>query len=187
MAEIESTTWHGTTILSVRKGKEVVVACDSQVFTGDRTLKSNVSKVRRLGKTVDVIAGFTGSTADAAILFQLLETKHEQNPHQLVRSCVDLAKDWRGDDKLRGIHGMMIIVNSSHAMMITGSGDVLESENGLIGIGVGGPFALSAAKALLDIEALSAKDIAEKAMTIAAEICAYTNSNVVFEIIEIKG
>lgn len=184
MSEMQTTTWHGTTILSVRKGKEVVVVADSQVSIGDLILKSNVSKVRRLGKAGEVIAAFSGSTADAVTLFHLLETKLEASPHQLIRACVDLAKDWRADPVLRGLNAMMTIVNSTHALMITGDGNVLESENGLIGIGVGGPFALSAARALLDVEGLSATEIAEKAMRIAAEICIYTNSNIVVERIE---
>jgi len=183
MAEIESRVWHGTTILSVRKEKEVVVACDGQVSLGDRILKSNVSKVRRLGKG-DVIAGFSGSTADSLALFEHLEANLAQNPHQLIRACVDLSKMWRKDPYLRGLESMMIVVNSTHSLVLTGSGDVLESENGLIGIGAGGPYALSAARALLEIEGLSAKVIAEKAMSIAAEICVYTNSNIVIEGIE---
>jgi ATP-dependent HslUV protease, peptidase subunit HslV len=183
MTEKESIGWRGTTILSVRKGNEVVIAGDGQVSMGNIILKSNVRKVRRLGKG-DVIAGFAGSTADALALFERLETKLEQNPHQLIRACVDLAKDWRRDRYLRRLDAMMAVVNSTHSLILTGTGDVLEPENGIIGIGSGGPYALSAARALLDIEGLSARTIVEKAIGIAAEICVYTNSNIVVESIE---
>ncbi|MBY0500971.1 MAG: ATP-dependent protease subunit HslV [Alphaproteobacteria bacterium] len=175
--------WHGTTILSVRKGNNVVVAGDGQVSMGSIVLKSNVRKVRRLGKG-DVIAGFAGSTADALALFERLEVKLEQNPHQLVRACVDLAKDWRRDRYLRRLEAMMAVVSSTHSLILTGTGDVLEPEDGLIGIGSGGPYALSAARALIDIENLSAEKIAQKAMNIAADICVYTNNNIIIENIE---
>lgn len=183
MIENNSPSWHGTTILSVRKGNEVVVAGDGQVTMGNLILKSNVRKVRRLGKG-DVIAGFAGSTADALALFERLETKLEQNPHQLIRACVDLAKDWRRDRYLRRLDAMMAVVNPAHSLVLTGAGDVLEPEDGLIGIGSGGPYALAAARALLEVDNISAKAIAEKAMGIAAEICIYTNENIVIESIE---
>ncbi len=183
MIENEMPKWHGTTILSVRKGKDVVIAGDGQVTMGNLILKSNVRKVRRLGKG-DVIAGFAGSTADALALFERLEVKLEQNPHQLLRACVDLAKDWRKDRYLRRLDAMMAVVNGAHSLILTGNGDVLEPENGLIGIGSGGPYALAAARALLDLEELSAQMIAEKAMNIAAEICIYSNKNIVYEVIE---
>lgn len=175
--------WHGTTILSVRKGKNVVVAGDGQVSMGNIVLKSNVRKVRRLGKG-DVIAGFAGSTADALALFERLEVKLEQNPHQLVRACVDLAKDWRRDRYLRRLEAMMAVVSPTHSLILTGTGDVLEPEDGLIGIGSGGPYALSAARALIDIDGLTAEKIAQKAMNIAADICVYTNNNIIIENIE---
>ncbi|MBI2708071.1 MAG: ATP-dependent protease subunit HslV [Proteobacteria bacterium] len=182
--ESEKSAWHGTTIISVRKGNEVVVAGDGQVSMGNLILKANAQKVRRLGKG-DVIAGFAGSTADAFALFERLEAKLEQNPHQLVRACVELAKDWRKDRYLRRLEAMMAVVDAKNSLILTGSGDVLEPEDGLIGIGSGGPYALSAARALIDMDGLSVQDIAEKAMTIAAGICVYTNKN--FTIESIKG
>lgn len=177
-------SWHGTTILSVRKGKDVVIAGDGQVSMGNLILKSNARKVRRLGKG-DVIAGFAGSTADALALFERLETKLEQNPHQLVRACVELAKDWRKDRYLRKLEAMMAVANAETSLILTGAGDVLEPEDGLIGIGSGGAYALSAARALLDQKDLSAQQIVEKSMTIAAGICVYTNET--FTIESIKG
>ena len=180
MSENEFKSWRGTTILSVRKGKDVVIAGDGQVSMGNLILKSNVRKVRRLGKG-DVISGFAGSTADALALFERLEAKLEQHPQQLTRACVDLAKDWRKDRYLRRLDAMMAAVNSTHSLILTGAGDVFEPEDGLIGIGSGGAYALAAARALLDIEEYTAKMIAEKAMNIAAEICIYTNKNIVIE------
>lgn len=183
MIENETTSWRGTTILSVRKGNDVVIAGDGQVTMGNIILKSNVRKVRRLGKG-DIIAGFAGSTADALALFERLEAKIEQNPHQLIRACVDLAKDWRRDRYLRRLDAMMAVVNPYHSLVLTGTGDVLEPEDGLIGIGSGGPYALAAARALMDVKGFTAKKIAEKAMNIAAEICIYSNKNFVIESIE---
>ncbi len=180
MRENEFKSWRGTTILSVRKGKDVVIAGDGQVSMGNLILKSNVRKVRRLGKG-DVISGFAGSTADALALFERLEAKLEQHPQQLTRACVDLAKDWRKDRYLRRLDAMMAVVNSTHSLILTGAGDVFEPEDGLIGIGSGGAYALAAARALLDIEEFTAQMIAEKAMNIAAEICIYTNKNIVIE------
>ncbi|EKE09432.1 MAG: ATP-dependent protease peptidase subunit [uncultured bacterium] len=180
MIQNESTSWHGTTILSVRKNDQVVVAGDGQVTMGNLILKSNVRKVRRLGKG-DVVAGFAGSTADALALFERLEEKLEQNPHQLIRACVDLAKDWRRDRYLRRLEAMMAVVNVTHSLILTGTGDVLEPEDGLIGIGSGGPYALAAARALLDIENTTALSIAEKAMNVAADICIYSNRNIIIE------
>ncbi len=183
MKENEPTAWQGTTILSVRKGKEVLIAADGQVTTGNLILKSNVRKVRRLGKG-DVIAGFAGSTADALFLFERLEAKIEQNPHQLIRACVDLAKDWRRDPYLQHLDAMMAIVNSTHSLIVTSKGDVLESESGLMGIGAGGAYALAAAHALFDIEGFTIEMIVEKSMNIAAEMCVYTNTSIVVEKIE---
>ncbi len=180
MKEHEPGSWRGTTILSVRKGNDVVVVGDGQVSMGSLILKSNVRKVRRLGKG-DVIAGFAGSTADALALFERLEAKLEQNPHQLVRACVDLAKDWRKDRYLRRLDAMMAVVNTTHSLILTGAGDVLEPEDGLIGIGSGGAFALAAARALLSVEGYTAEIIAEKSLNIAADICVYTNRNLVTE------
>jgi len=172
--------WHGTTILSVRKGERVVVAGDGQVTLGNTVIKSNARKVRRLGKG-DVIAGFAGATADALTLFERLEAKLEQHPSQLARACVELAKDWRTDRYLRRLEAMMAVADKNISLVLTGTGDVLEPEDGLIGIGSGGSFALAAARALFDQDALDAEGIARKAMGIAADICIYTNRNIVIE------
>lgn len=173
------TTWHGTTILTVRKGGKVVIAGDGQVTLGDTVIKGNARKVRPLGPG-DVIAGFAGATADAMTLFERLEAKLEQYPTQLARACVELAKDWRTDRYLRRLEAMMIVVDSSDSLVLTGTGDVLEPERGVIGIGSGGNYALAAARALMDTD-MSAEEVARKAMKIAAEICVYTNENVVLE------
>jgi ATP-dependent HslUV protease, peptidase subunit HslV len=176
--------WHGTTILLVRKGTDVVLAGDGQVTVGNTVMKSNARKLRRLSKgdsKSDVIAGFAGSTADALTLFERLEGKLEKHPGQLARACVELAKDWRQDKYLRRLEAMMAVADKQVSFVLTGSGDVLEPEDGLIGIGSGGSFALSAARALIDIDGLPAEAIAKKAMKIAADICIYTNNNVIFE------
>src|SRR5579859_4363639 len=173
-------TWHGTTILCVRKGDKVVLAGDGQVSMGQTIVKSNARKVRRLGDG-SVIAGFAGATADAMTLFERLEGKLEQHAGQLTRACVELAKDWRTDRYLRRLEAMMAVADKSVSLVLTGTGDVLEPEDGLIGIGSGGNYALSAARALIDIDGLEAEAIARKAMGIAAEICVYTNTNVIVE------
>jgi ATP-dependent HslUV protease subunit HslV len=177
--------WHGTTILLVRKGPAVVLAGDGQVTVGHTVMKSNARKLRRLGKGIDgqpqVIAGFAGATADALTLFERLEAKLEQHPGQLARACVELAKDWRTDRYLRRLEAMMAVADKSVSLVLTGTGDVLEPEDGLIGIGSGGAYALAAARALIDQEHLDAEEIARKAMKIAADICIYTNHNVIFE------
>lgn len=172
--------WHGTTILSVRKNGQVVIAGDGQVSLGNTVIKSNARKVRRLGKS-DVIAGFAGATADAFALFERLEAKLEQHPGQLSRACVELAKDWRTDRYLRRLEAMMAVADRQVSLVLTGTGDVLEPEEGLIGIGSGGPYALAAARALIDIDGLSAEDIARKALGIAADICVFTNRNLTIE------
>jgi ATP-dependent HslUV protease, peptidase subunit HslV len=177
----ENTTWHGTTILSVRKNGTVVIAGDGQVSLGPTVIKANARKVRRLGADNSVIAGFAGATADAFTLFERLEGKLEQHPGQLTRACVELAKDWRTDRYLRRLEAMMAVADSSVSLILSGTGDVLEPEDGLIGIGSGGAFALSAARALADFPELSARKIAEKAMKVAAGICVYTNENVTIE------
>lgn len=177
----ENTTWHGTTILSVRKNGSVVIAGDGQVSLGPTVIKANARKVRRLGADNSVIAGFAGATADAFTLFERLEGKLEQHPGQLTRACVELAKDWRTDRYLRRLEAMMAVADSSVSLILSGTGDVLEPEDGLIGIGSGGAFALSAARALADFPELSARKIAEKAMKVAAGICVYTNENVTIE------
>ncbi len=172
-------TWHGTTILTVRKGGRVVIAGDGQVSLGATVIKSNARKVRPLGRG-DVIGGFAGATADAFTLFERLEAKLEQYPGQLTRACVDLAKDWRTDRYLRRLEAMMIVADKDVSLVLTGTGDVLEPEHHVMGIGSGGMYALSAARALLD-QPLDAEQIARKAMAIAAEICVYTNTNLVVE------
>lgn len=172
--------WAGTTIVSVRKGNQVVIAGDGQVSFGNTVMKSNARKVRRLANE-SVIVGFAGATADAFTLFERLEAKLDQHPGQLTRACVELAKDWRTDKYLRRLEAMMAVADKETSLILSGTGDVVEPENGLIGIGSGGMFALSAARALIDIDGLSAEDIARKSMKIAAEICVYTNDNLVVE------
>ena len=172
--------WHGTTILCVRKGDDVVLAGDGQVSLGDTVIKANARKVRRLGDG-NVIGGFAGATADAFTLFERLEAKLEQYPTQLTRACVELAKDWRTDRYLRRLEAMMAVADKEVSLVLTGTGDVLEPEDGLIGIGSGGNYALAAARALIDQDGLDARQIAEKAMAVAAGICVYTNSNLTIE------
>jgi ATP-dependent HslUV protease, peptidase subunit HslV len=172
--------WHGTTVLCVRKQDRVVIAADGQVSFGNTVMKSNARKVRRLAGGA-VLAGFAGATADAFTLFERLEAKLEQYPQQLTRACVDLAKDWRTDRYLRRLEAMMAVADGSVSLLLSGTGDVLEPEDGLIGIGSGGSFALAAARALTDIDGLDAEAIARKAMKIAAGICIYTNDNIVIE------
>jgi ATP-dependent HslUV protease, peptidase subunit HslV len=171
--------WHGTTIVTVRKGARVVIAGDGQVSLGATVIKSNARKVRTLGKG-DVIGGFAGATADAFTLFERLEAKLEQHPGQLTRAAVELAKDWRTDRYLRRLEAMMIVADAKVTLVLTGTGDVLEPEHHVTGIGSGGMYALAAARALLD-QPLDAEQIARRAMNIAAEICVYTNTNVVVE------
>jgi ATP-dependent HslUV protease subunit HslV len=171
--------WHGTTILCVRKGGEVVIAGDGQVSMGNTIVKANAKKVRRLGKG-DVIAGFAGATADAFALFERLEAKLESHPDNLARACVELAKDWRTDRYLRRLEAMMAVADRQSSLVLSGTGDVLEPEDSLIGIGSGGPYALAAARALLPME-LTAEEIARRAMRIAAGICVFTNENVTLE------
>lgn len=172
--------WHGTTILCVRKGGRVVVAGDGQVSFGQTVMKSNARKVRPLAGG-SVLAGFAGATADAFTLFERLEAKLEQHPGQLTRACVELAKDWRTDRYLRRLEAMMAVADKGVSLVLTGNGDVLEPEDGIIGIGSGGSYALSAARALIDVDGLDAEAIARKAMRIAAGICVYTNENVTLE------
>ena len=175
----EPPTWHGTTILSVRSNGKVVIAGDGQVSLGQTIIKGNARKVRPLGSG-QVIAGFAGATADAMTLFERLESKLEHYPGQLTRACVEMAKDWRTDRYLRRLEAMMIVADRSVTLVLTGTGDVLEPENGIIAIGSGGNYALAAARALAD-SGLDAETIARKAMAIAAEICVYTNSNLTVE------
>ncbi len=170
---------YGTTILCVRKGKEVVIAGDGQVSLGHTVLKSSANKLRRLANG-EIVAGFAGSTADAFTLFERLEAKLEKHPKQLVRAAVELAKDWRTDKYLRRLEAMMIVANKENTLIITGMGDVIEPEDGVAAIGSGGNYALSAARALID-QKISAKEIVEKSMKIAADICVYTNNNLKME------
>ncbi|MBL9011014.1 MAG: ATP-dependent protease subunit HslV [Alphaproteobacteria bacterium] len=171
--------WHGTTILTVRKNGIVAIGGDGQVSIGQTVVKANAKKVRRLGKG-DVIGGFAGATADAFTLFERLENKLEQYPGQLLRAAVELAKDWRTDRYLRRLEALMAVADKSVSLLLTGQGDVLEPEDGVIGIGSGGNYALAAARALMDQD-LSAEAIARKAMQIAAQICVYTNGNLTIE------
>src|SRR5437773_3916812 len=179
MSQASDLTWHGTTILSLRKDGKVVIAGDGQVSFGQTVLKSNAKKLRRLGGG-SVLAGFAGATADALTLFERLEAKLEQYPAQLTRACVELAKDWRTDRYLRRLEAMMLVADKSTSLVLTGTGDVLEPEHGVMGIGSGGNYALAAARALLETD-LDAETIAKKAMTIAADICVYTNEHITLE------
>src|SRR5450631_2013060 len=174
--------WHGTTILTVRKGGTVAIGGDGQVSIGQTIVKANAKKVRRLTKG-DVIGGFAGATADAFTLFERLEAKLEQYPGQLMRAAVELAKDWRTDRYLRRLEAMMIVADARISLVLTGTGDVLEPENGVMGIGSGGNYALSAARALVDTD-MEAEAIVRKAMTIAADICVYTNHSVTVETLQ---
>ena len=178
----EPVQWHGTTILTVRKAGKVVIAGDGQVSLGQTIIKGNARKVRPLSNG-KVITGFAGATADAMTLFERLEGKLEQFPNQLTRACVEMAKDWRTDRYLRRLEAMMIVADRSTSLVITGTGDVLEPENGVIAIGSGGNFALAAARALMETD-MDAETICRKSMKIAAEICVYTNGNLTVEMLE---
>jgi ATP-dependent HslUV protease, peptidase subunit HslV len=175
-------TIYGTTILSVRKGGKVAIGGDGQVSLGSTVLKSTAKKVRKLGDG-SIIGGFAGATADAFTLFERLEMKLEQYPGQLTRACVELAKDWRTDKYLRKLEAMMIVVDKDTSLVLTGGGDVLEPEDGIIGIGSGGNFALSAARALADVKGLDAEDIIKKSMKIAGDLCVYTNHSLTLEVL----
>ena len=175
--------WHGTTILSLRKGSQVVVAGDGQVSMGQTVVKSNARKLRRLAGG-SVIAGFAGTTADAITLFERLEGKLEQYTGQLTRACVELAKDWRTDRYLRRLEAMMAVADKNVSLILSGTGDVLEPEDGIIGIGSGGGYALAAARALICNDAMNAEDVARRAMAIAAGICIYTNDKITLEKLE---
>ncbi len=180
MADQKFPGWRGTTILSVRKAGTVVIAGDGQVSLGDTVIKANARKVRTLGDG-SVIAGFAGATADAFTLFERLEGRLEQYPGQLTRACVEMAKDWRTDRYLRRLEAMMAVADKDVSLVLTGTGDVLEPEDSLMGIGSGGNYALAAARALIDRDDMDAEAIARKALGIAADICVYTNNNVVVE------
>jgi ATP-dependent HslUV protease subunit HslV len=175
-------TFHGTTIVSVRKGGKVAIGGDGQVTHGPTIMKANAKKVRRIGAGDSVIAGFAGATADAFALLDRLEKKLEEHRGQLQRACVELAKDWRMDRALRRLDAMMLVADKDISLLLAGTGDVLEPENGVAAIGSGGPYALAAARALIDSEN-DAEAIVRKSLDIAAEICIYTNRNVVVETI----
>ncbi|MEF2071335.1 ATP-dependent protease subunit HslV [Consotaella aegiceratis] len=177
---------YGTTIVTVRKGGKVVIAGDGQVSLGNTVMKGNARKVRRIGKDGQVIAGFAGATADAFTLLERLEAKLEQYPDQLMRASVELAKDWRTDRYLRRLEAMMLVADKSVTLALTGTGDVLEPEAGIMAIGSGGNYALAAARALADTDQ-DAETIARKAMQIAADICIYTNQNIIVESLEAQG
>ena len=176
-------SWHGTTILAVRKNGKVVIAGDGQVTLGQTVIKPNARKVRRLGADADVIGGFAGATADAFTLFERLERTLEQYHGALMRSAVELAKDWRTDKYLRNLEAMMIVADKEVTLVLTGNGDVLEPGSGVAAIGSGGNYALSAATAIFEYEA-EAETIARKAMKIASDICVYTNDNLTVEQLE---
>ena len=175
--------WHGTTILCVRRDGHVAMAGDGQVSLGQTVVKGNARKVRRIGAGGAVLSGFAGATADAFTLLERLEAKLERFPGQLERACVELAKDWRTDRYLRRLEAMMAVADKDRSFTLTGNGDVLEPEDGVIAIGSGGNYALAAARALITIDGLSAEEIARRAMKIAAEICVYTNTNVTVELL----
>lgn len=176
----DASSWHGTTILTIRKNNQVVVAGDGQVSFGNTIIKAQARKVRTLadGK---VLAGFAGATADAFALFERLEANLEKYPAQLSRACVELAKEWRTDRSLRKLEAMLAVADKNVTLVLTGNGDVLEPEGGLIAIGSGGSYALAAARALVPVDSLSAKEIAHRALTIAADICVYTNHHFTIE------
>ncbi len=181
MADDQFPGWHGTTIIGVKKGGEVVIAGDGQVSLGQTVIKGTARKVRRLKPGGhEVVAGFAGSTADAFTLLERLETKLESTPGQLARASVELAKDWRTDKYLQKLEAMLIVSDGSDIFVITGAGDVLEPEHDVTAIGSGGNYALAAARALMDSD-LSAEEVARKSMAIASDICVYTNGNLTVE------
>jgi ATP-dependent HslUV protease subunit HslV len=178
-------TIYGTTILAIRKGDKVVIIGDGQVSLGNTIMKHSAKKVRKIGDG-KIIAGFAGATADAFTLFERLEAKLEKHPGQLRRACVELAKDWRTDRYLRRLEAMMIVADAEVSLILSGNGDVIEPDDGLLAIGSGGNYALSAARALIDIKEMDAEKIALKAMKIAADICVYTNDNFTIETLKTK-
>ena len=175
----DKSIWHGTTIVLIRKDSDVVVAGDGQVSLGNTVIKSSAKKVRKIEKR-NVIAGFAGSTADALTLFERLEAKLEKHAGNLTRAAVELAKDWRTDKYLRRLEALMAVADKKHSFIISGTGDVLEPEDGIIGIGSGGNYALAAAKVLIETD-LKAEEIARKAIKVASEICVFTNNNITVE------
>ncbi len=174
--------FYGTTILSVRKNGQVAIAGDGQVSLGSTDIKSNAKKIRKIGDG-SIVVGFAGATADAFTLFERLDAKLEKYSNQLMRACVELAKDWRTDKYLRRLEAMMIVINKETTLVLTGNGDVLEPEDGVVGIGSGGNYAMAAARALVDVEGVDIKTVVEKSMKIAADLCVYTNNNIIIEIL----
>ena len=174
-------SFHATTIVCVRRDDRVVIGSDGQVTLGNTVMKGNARKVRRLGKTGDVVAGFAGATADAFTLFELFEQKLEKHNNNLTRAAVEMAKEWRTDRRFGKLEAMLAVADKETSLLISGNGDVVEPEHGLIAIGSGGPFAQSAAMALLENTELDARTIVEKALKIAGDICIYTNHNVSIE------
>ncbi|MQQ08195.1 ATP-dependent protease subunit HslV [Epibacterium sp. SM1979] len=184
MADTEFPGWHGTTIIGVKKGDEIVIAGDGQVSLGQTVIKGTARKVRRLSPGgYDVVAGFAGSTADAFTLLERLEAKLEATPGQLARASVELAKDWRTDKYLQKLEAMLIVTDGADLFVITGAGDVLEPEHNVAAIGSGGNYALAAARAMMDSDK-TAEEVARAAMAIAADICVYTNGNLTVESIQ---
>lgn len=173
-------SWHATTILCVQKDGKTVIGGDGQVSIGHTVMKTTANKLRRLSGG-EVIAGFAGATADAFTLFERLESKLEKHPKQLLRAAVELAKDWRTDKYLRRLEAMMIVANSDVMLVLTGNGDVLEPEGGIAAIGSGGNYAMAAARGMIEVSNASAKEIVEKSLKIAADICVYTNHNIRLE------
>ena len=181
MADSDFPGWHGTTIIGVKKGGQVVIAGDGQVSLGQTVIKGTARKVRRLSPGgFEVVAGFAGSTADAFTLLERLEAKLEATPGQLARASVELAKDWRTDKYLQKLEAMLIVTDGKDLLVITGAGDVLEPEHNVAAIGSGGNYALAAARAMMESD-LDAEEVARKAMAIAADICVYTNGNLTIE------
>ena len=174
-------TFHATTIVSVRRDGKVVIGGDGQVTLGNTVVKANARKIRRLGKSSNVLAGFAGATADAFTLFELFEAKLDKHGNNLTRAAVEMAKEWRTDRRLGRLEAMLAVADQEASLLISGNGDVLEPEHGLIAIGSGGPYAQAAAKALMENSSLPARDIVEKALKIAGDICIYTNHNVTIE------
>ena len=177
---MDNNSWHGTTIALVRKDGDVVIAGDGQVSIGNTVMKSTAKKVRKIEKR-NIIAGFAGSTADAFTLFERLESKLEKHGGQLTRAAVELAKDWRSDKYLRRLEALMLVADKDKSFVITGQGDVLEPEYGVVAIGSGGNYALAAARAMIDDKTKSAEEVAKRSIEIASDICVFTNNNITIE------
>ena len=177
---MDNNSWHGTTIALVRKDGDVVIAGDGQVSIGNTVIKSTAKKVRKIEKR-NIIAGFAGSTADAFTLFERLESKLEKHGGQLTRAAVELAKDWRSDKYLRRLEALMLVADKDKSFVITGQGDVLEPEYGVVAIGSGGNYALAAARAMIDDKTRTAEEIAKRSIEIASDICVFTNNNITIE------